>query len=231
MRLGLIGFGEAGYAIAKSLAGTVEIAAFDIATHDNVRGPLIQGRAAETGVTLVGDIRDLADHADTIFSVCSCAAAEEVAGQIAGVLSQAHTYCELNSAGPSTKQRAAAALAKSGAQFVDVAVMADVPPHGHRVPLLVAGPGAEAFAVTANELGFRVETMEGEIGSASAVKMFRSVLMKGMGSLILECAQAASQFGMTETVFESTSKSMGMDLMKFANHIAPRQIEHAERRW
>jgi len=230
MRLGLIGFGEAGYAMAKSLDGAIPITAFDAAAADHARGPLICARAAETGVILAEDIRDLADQADVIFSLVVSDAAVPVAEAIAPALSQAHFYCDLNSAGPATKQQGAAAAASSGCRFVDVAVMAAVPPFGHKVPLLAAGPGAADLEAKLKPFGFEIEAIGGEIGAASAVKMFRSVLMKGMGSLILECAQAASQFGATERVFASAGESMGMDVMLFANHIAPRQVQHAARR-
>jgi 3-hydroxyisobutyrate dehydrogenase-like beta-hydroxyacid dehydrogenase len=230
MRLGLIGFGEAGYAIANSLDRSATIAVFDFAATGDGRGPRIRARAAGAGVMLVSDIRDLADCADIVISVVVSNAAVSAARSIAPVLSQHAIYADFNSTGPATKQQLADAVAVSGCQFVDVAVMAGVPQHGHKVPLLAAGPGASAFAARLAPLGSDVEVIGGAVGAASAVKMFRSVLLNGLNSLILECAAAASQYGATERVFASAGESMGMDLMRFANRTTPRQIEHAERR-
>src|SRR3546814_1309882 len=73
----------------------------------------------------------------------------------------------------------------------------------HRVPILLCGPRvAEATAALAG-LGFNVEDGGETLGAASATKMLRSIMIKGVEALFLECVAAASHFGATERVLNS----------------------------
>ena len=132
------------------------------------------------------------------------AAAEETARSIApGAL-----FCDLNSVAPETKRHAAHAIKQAGARYVDVAVMAPVHPLGRKVPLLVAGPHAEAGAEALTAIGFtNVRIVGASIGAASAIKMIRSVMIKGLEALTAECLLAAEAAGVREEVLASLDAS------------------------
>jgi 3-hydroxyisobutyrate dehydrogenase-like beta-hydroxyacid dehydrogenase len=234
VRIGFIGFGEAGSTIAGGLrsAGVDRLFAFDINAEDARFGPLIQRRAGESGTTLVDSSPALAREADVLFSTVTSSAAVEAANQTAPFLDERHCYADLNSVSPAVKQTIGTIVSSSGARFVDVAVMAAVAPHGHRVPMLAGGPAAKAFAGAMTPLGMRVEVLDCTgIGSAAAVKMCRSIVVKGLEALMCECVLGAMRYDADEYVFQSLNESFpGLDWKALANYMVGRVVVHGERR-
>jgi 3-hydroxyisobutyrate dehydrogenase-like beta-hydroxyacid dehydrogenase len=130
-------------------------------------------------------------------------AAEETAHSIApGAL-----FCDLNSVAPDTKRTAARAIEAAGGLYVDVAVMAPVNPQRLNVSMLVSGPHAEAGSAALSALGFNTRIVGEAIGDASAIKMIRSVMVKGIEALSAECALAAHAAGVEAEVLASLDKS------------------------
>jgi 3-hydroxyisobutyrate dehydrogenase len=123
-------------------------------------------------------------------------------------------------------------IAGSGAQFVEVAVMAPVSPYGHRVPMLLNGPGAAAFVDAMAPFGMRLDVLPSSpIGSAAAVKMCRSIVVKGLEALMLECVLAATRFDANDLVFASLDESFpGVDWKQLADYMIGRVVVHGERR-
>jgi 3-hydroxyisobutyrate dehydrogenase-like beta-hydroxyacid dehydrogenase len=234
LSIGFIGFGEAGFNIAQGLrsAGVERIAAFDIAAQDIGRGPLIQTRAARAGVSLVESPGALAAAAEIVLSTVTSGSAREAAAAAAPFLGPAHLYADLNSVSPALKQEVAAVIDASGARFVEVAVMAPVLRYGHRVPMLLGGPFAQAFADAMRPFGVRCDVLAGaSVGSAAAVKMCRSIVVKGLEALLCECVLAAGRFGADGHVFASLDESFpGIDWTKLADYMVGRVVVHGERR-
>jgi len=233
MRIGFVGFGEAGFHLAKGLLanGAEEMVAYDI--HSQTSGPaeIIQRRAAEASVRLVRSNAELADAADTLLSVVTCDQALAAARQTVPYLGPRHHYADLNSVSPSVKQAIAAVTQPSGARFVEIAVMAPVPPYGHTVPMLAGGHAAAAFVSMLTPLGMRIEVASSEIGVAAATKMFRSIMIKGMEALITECVLAAGRYGAAERVFASLAETYpGIDWRAMADYCVGRVVVHGERR-
>src|SRR5678810_1065927 len=70
-----------------------------------------------------------------------------------------------------------------------------------------------------------------QIGRAAAVKMFRSVIYKGLEALIFECVLGASQYGAESRVFASLAENFpGVDWKKLADYMVGRVVVHGERR-
>ena len=234
MTIGFVGFGEAGSTIAAGLrsAGCDRIVAFDINRHDASRGPLIQRRAAESGTTLVDSSADLVRESRIILSTVTSNASLDAASQTAPFLTPDHVYADLNSVSPALKQEIGAVIDVTGARFVEVAVMAPVAPYGHRVPMLVGGPAASEFAGMLAPFGMRLEVLDtGDIGTAAAVKMCRSIVVKGLEALLCECVLGASRYGADEKVFASLDESFpGVNWKKLADYMVGRVVVHGERR-
>jgi 3-hydroxyisobutyrate dehydrogenase-like beta-hydroxyacid dehydrogenase len=232
--IGFIGFGEAGSTIAGGLrsAGIESIAAFDIASDDPVRGPTIRERAARTGSALVESPAALAAAADVLLSTVTSSSALDAAAAVATFLGPNHVYADLNSVSPALKQEVAAVVDASGARFVEAAVMAPVLPYGHRVPMLLGGANATAFAEAMRPYGMCCEVLaDAKIGSAAAIKMCRSIVVKGLEAVLCECVLAAAQFDADEHVFASLSESFpGVDWKKLADYMVGRVVVHGERR-
>jgi 3-hydroxyisobutyrate dehydrogenase-like beta-hydroxyacid dehydrogenase len=232
-RIGFIGFGEAGFTIGNGLtsAGVESIFAYDIAAGSADRGPLIQQRAQQSGVTLVRDPAALAAACDLLFSTVTCSSALDAARQTLPFLEARHAYADLNSISPVLKREIGSAIAGTGATFVEAAVMAPVEPYGHRVPMLIGGPAARQFVEALTPLGMRLEAIDGPVGKAAAVKMCRSIVVKGIEALLAECVLGACQYDADEQVFASLKETWpGIDWKTLADYTMGRVVVHGERR-
>jgi 3-hydroxyisobutyrate dehydrogenase-like beta-hydroxyacid dehydrogenase len=231
--VGFIGFGEAGSTIAGGLAaaGVERIVAFDIATGDSRLGPVIRERARRTGTAMVDSPAALATASDLIFSTVTSSSALEAASQNAPHLGPRHVYADLNSVSPALKQQIDRVVSASGTRFVEVAVMAPVLPYGHRVPMLAGGPWAEHFKELTGPFGIRCEVLSASVGTAAAVKMCRSIVVKGLEALMCECVLGASRYDAAAHVFASLNESFpGIDWQKLADYMVGRVVVHGERR-
>ena len=232
--LGFLGFGEAGFHLARGLrrAGAPPLVAFDIqAQQATAAGERIRARAAETGTHLVDTPRALAQATGVILSVVTAASAREAADSMAPHLAAHHLYADMNSIAPATKGEVAAAITTGHGRFVEGSIMAPVPGADHKVPMLLNGASAPALADALSPFQMRLEVMDGPIGAAAAVKMCRSIVIKGMEALMVECALAASEFGTADRVYDSLAESYpGMDWRRTARYMIGRVLEHGERR-
>jgi 3-hydroxyisobutyrate dehydrogenase-like beta-hydroxyacid dehydrogenase len=232
--LGFIGFGEAGSTIARGLrsAGLERLFAYDIKANDSTFGPRILERAAAAQTTMVESPEALAKACDIIFSTVTSSSSLDAATQMVAFLASRHTYADLNSVSPALKQEIDRLVTGSGASFVEVAVMAPVQPYGHKVPMLLGGGGARALAKTMAPFGMRMDVLEGaKVGSAAAVKMCRSIVVKGLEALLFECVMAATKFDADGLVFASLDESFpGMNWKNLADYTSGRVVVHGERR-
>ncbi len=233
LQLGFIGFGEAGYHIAKGLrdAGLTGICAFDIHTHTPGRGEKIQQRAEETAVTLCESNAQLAMSCNVLLSTVTASQAAEAAAQTAPHLDARHLYADLNSVSPALKQSIGQLIEARGARFVEIAIMSPVPPHGHRAPMFLCGAHAPALVEWLAPFGMNLEVISEQWGAASATKMCRSVIVKGLEAILFESVLASVPYGADERVFATLNETMpGIDWKKLAGYMVGRVIEHGERR-
>src|SRR6185503_8478219 len=157
-------------------------------------------RAAETGTHLVETPRALATRARVILSVVTASSAHDAAASLAGDLTADHLYVDLNSVSPATKQQIAAAIDAGGGRFVEGAIMAPVSSADHQVPILLNGASASELCSVLSPYRMRLEVMDGPPGAAAAVKMCRSIVIKGLEALLLECSLAAGEYGAADRV-------------------------------
>ena len=234
VKLGFIGFGEAGSDLAKGLAaaGLADLVAYDIhANGADRRGETIRERAAEAGVRLVASNGELAAAANVLLSVVTANSAEQAADQNAPHLTGEHIYADLNSVSPGTKQRIAAIINAAGARFVEVAVMAPVPPYLHKAPMLLNGPTAPELAALLAPYGMKFQVIDDKPGVAAATKMCRSVIVKGIESLVMESMLASTYYGADARVWASLDETFpGMNWKKLADYVVGRVAVHGERR-
>jgi len=194
--LTFIGFGEAGAAFARPGA-----TAYDrkTAVTDTRAGKIADYAAA--GVTGSESAGGAVTEANIILSLVTADQALAAASAVAPFLPSGALYCDMNSVAPSTKRAAARVV---GAGYVDVAIMAPVLPARLGVPLLVAGERAAEAEAELRSYGFTdVRVVGANVGDASAIKMIRSVMVKGMEALTAECLLAAHRAGVTDAVLAS----------------------------
>lgn len=227
--IGFLGFGEAGFHLARGLrrAGAPPLVAFDVNAGDG----RMRQRAAETDTRLVMAPHALADEARVILSVVTAASALDAANSVAAHLTTDHLYVDLNSVSPATKAQVAAAVASGAGRFVEGSIMAPVAGLDHRVPMLLNGPSAAELVNALSPYQMRLEVMDGTIGAAAAVKMCRSIVIKGLEALMLECTLAAGEYSATDRVYDSLAETYpGIDWRKTADYMIGRMLEHGERR-
>ena len=229
--IGFVGFGEAGFHLAGGLASAAENAAYDINTWTPGLGEKIRRRAAETNTRLVDSNGELTGLSQLILSTVTANQALAAAQQTAPGLTPAHIYADLNSVSPALKQSIGRVISATGAKYAEVAVMAPVPPYGHRVPMLVGGPGGAEFIECMSPFGMKMEYTSPGVGEAAATKMCRSIVVKGMEALLTECVLGASRYGAAERVFKSLAESFpGLDWARMATYMVGRVVVHGERR-
>jgi 3-hydroxyisobutyrate dehydrogenase-like beta-hydroxyacid dehydrogenase len=228
MRIGFVGFGEAAYYIAKGLRqpGIASITAFDIKVTDKIRE-----HAKETGTRLALSNGELGESCDILMSAVTANQAADAAEQNAPYLTADHIYADLNSVSPGLKQSIARVIEASGARFAEIAMMAPVPPYGHKVPMLAGGNGAPEFVEKLAPFGISAEIVSREVGTAAATKMFRSIIVKGLEALLTECVLGASRYHADERVFASLAESFpGIQWKELADYMVGRVVVHGERR-
>lgn len=231
-RIGFIGFGEAGSLIACGLAdtGATQVWTFDPALAQQADHPRL-ARARTSGVQLASSVADLVQKVDIVFSTVVARVATDVAREASTSLRVGQFYVDLNSVSPETKKAIAAIVSPGGARFVEGAIMTNVAKRQHQVPIFVCGPGASDFAPQAYALGMTVEDLGPELGRAAATKMFRSILVKGLEALFLECLLAAEAYGVGAKVLEKVQEGYpGPDWQVWATQFLMRTAEHGERR-
>ena len=220
--IGFIGFGEAAASIAGGLAseGVSQITAFDVTP-----------RPSLDSVTMAETVSDMLAASDIVFAAVTCTVALDVARQATPYLSGRHLYVDINSVSPETKIAIGGVVTDAGARYVEAAVMAGVPGYGHTVQMLLSGEAAGDLIEAMTPLGMELEDFGPELGRASALKMFRSIMVKGMEALFQECVLGADHYGVAKKVLDSVGDGYpGIDWDKMAHHLIGRTAIHGERR-
>jgi 3-hydroxyisobutyrate dehydrogenase-like beta-hydroxyacid dehydrogenase len=199
--IALIGFGEAGSTFAGAAGWGAGAWAYDIRTD--------RGAVAQTmGVGFAADAAQALAQVDLVLSLVTADAALAVAQDYAPHLRTGALWCDMNSVAPDTKRAAANVINAAGGRYVDVAVLAPVHPARMAVPLLLSGAAAEDAAAALNAIGFtNIRVVGDEIGRASAIKMIRSVMVKGIEALTAEMMLAATRAGVADEVLASLDAS------------------------
>jgi len=231
-RVCLLGFGEVGQALVADFraAGVTELTAYDVLFGDSNSAP---SRAAVASNVRVGkDVKEAVAEADLI--VCAVTAAQDLAAarSVVGLLKPSSYFLDVNSVSPGVKQRAASIIEAGGTRYVEAAIMSPIAPKGIASPMLFGGPHAAEFLSTARRLGFAgAEVFSEQVGKASAAKMCRSVMIKGMEALLAESLLAARHYGVENTVLDSLRNLFpGENWPVLARYMISRSLIHGRRR-
>jgi 3-hydroxyisobutyrate dehydrogenase-like beta-hydroxyacid dehydrogenase len=208
LTVALLGLGEAGSRLAADLAEAgVEVRGYD---------PVVAGGSADPAEAVAG--------ADVVLSANSAQAALGAARSALPALGPEAVYADLNTAAPALK-RELGELA--GPRFADVALLGPIPERGLRAPVLASGPGAQAFANAFVPLGMPVEVVSERAGDAAAMKLVRSVFMKGLAASVVESLEAAEAGGHAEWLEAEIAEVIGRPLLE---RLVEGSRKHAARR-
>jgi 3-hydroxyisobutyrate dehydrogenase-like beta-hydroxyacid dehydrogenase len=230
--VGLVGYGEVGRILAEDLREQdVRVAAYDIKLRSDQAGGALREHASRHGVALTASHADLASQSDFIVSAVTASQAVTVAKACAEAVKPGAWFLDFNSASPGAKQRAAGAIDGAGGRYVEGAVMTSIPPYRIKVPLLLGGAGASTLAPQLVQLGFAAKVASDKLGVASAVKMCRSVMIKGLEAMVIESFTTARAYGVEDAVLASLKETFpSIDWEKQGAYFFQRVIEHGRRR-
>lgn len=230
-RLAIIGFGEIGQQFGTGLAqaGLETVVIYDPRA---IAGPVaesMQRVAQAAGVELVASPAALAARADIILSATPGATTLDSAHAIAGHLAGRHLLIDLASCSPSVKRSAERVVGASGAAFVDGSIIGPSK-QGYQRAVLLSGEHAARAQAALAPWGMNLEALAAPVGAASAIKILRSVVMKGLEALVVECLLGAMRYGIDARVVQSLDGSFKRPFGDLADSLASGDVIHAMRR-
>jgi len=233
MKIGFIGFGEAAYCISIGLKdeGMRDIVAYDVMiTHPEI-GKVIEGRAAEAGVALLGSSAEVVQQADILFVAVPSSYAMDVCNDIYDHLKADQIYADVSASTPVVKEQVWNRVRDTGVLFVDAAMLGSLPLDKHKVPIMASGNGAAALSDVMTPYGMKITCASEKAGDASAIKLIRSIFMKGIAGLMLEMLQASEYYQVSDQVVKSVGNSLdGIAFQSHLDRLITGTAIHAKRR-
>ena len=220
LHVAILGLGEAGSRFANDLA------ALGVSTSGWDPNPM---RSLDPSIYFAKDNIDACKHAQIILSVNTSEASESVANEVLPVLNSGKIYAEMNTSSPERKIKIYDAVKSSGVKYVDVAIMAPVPPKGIFTPFLISGPGANALHERLSQFDFDISVLNDIVGDASTRKLLRSIVYKGIAAVICEAVEAGARFELADYVREQISSIIG-GKDELIDRFVEGSFTHAERR-
>ena len=230
--LGMVGYGEVGRILATGLrSAVIDVHAWDLKFADAAYRDAALAHAAEAGVVACGSMQALCAASDLVVSAVTASSTLAVAQEAARHIRPGSVFLDLNSASPGTKQAAASLLGAAGGCYVEAGVMTSVPPYGIRVPMLLGGARAAELAAVLNAWGMFATPVSDHIGVASAIKMCRSVMIKGLEALVMESYATARAYGVEDHMIPTLQETFpGIDWQQQGAYFFSRVVQHGQRR-
>ena len=232
--LGIIGFGEVGGIFGRSLLGQPGVAgvvAWDAKFADPQTGAAARQAAQDAGIRVADGMQALCAQATLLISAVTASNTLGVAEEAAPHVQPGALFLDLNSASPGTKQRAAAAVEARGGRYVEAGVMTSVPPYGIRVPMLLGGAQAADLAQVLVGWGMDAKAVSEKLGVASAIKMSRSIMIKGLEALVIESYTNARAYGVEDFVLPTLQETFPqIDWSRQGAYFFSRVVQHGKRR-
>ncbi|WP_134700802.1 NAD(P)-dependent oxidoreductase [Ammoniphilus sp. YIM 78166] len=233
MKIGFIGFGEAAYELSTGLKGEGidHILAYDPVWNHPTYGALVQERARLAQVELLKTSEEVLERANILFVAVPANKALEVSDSLKPFLKKDCIYVDVSASGPDVKRKIQENVQVKEVSFVDAAMMGPLPVYKHKVPILASGNGTDAFIDHMSPYGMEISKVSDNPGDASAVKLIRSIYMKGVAALFIELLEAAHAFNVEELVIGSISETMnGRTFEQTMNRLVTGTSIHALRR-
>jgi len=232
-RIAIIGFGEVGGIFGHDFGQQgIDVCVFDILFRSKRHRSKMMSKVEKCGVQAAKNLPDCLRHAELVISAVTSSSSLDVAKKSGRVLRSGQVFLDINSVSPETKRKAASYVQRSGARFVEAAVMAAIPGPRLQVPMLLGGAHAVEVTKSLQAIGMNTTAFSDQIGIASAVKMCRSVFVKGFEALAVECLFAARRYGADDAVLESlaaTYPSLGWK-DHLPDYLVSRVAQHGVRR-
>ena len=230
--VGLVGYGEVGRIFASGLRPKLaQVCAWDLRFAAPEHRVAALAHARQAGVAACASLQALCAESSLLISAVTASSTLAVAREAAPHLRPGTFFLDLNSASPGTKQAAAALIEGAGGVYVEAGVMTSVPPYGIRVPMLLGGPRATELAPVLHGWGMDASVVSDRLGIASAIKMCRSVMIKGLEALVIESYATARAYGVEDHMIPTLAETFpGIDWHKQGAYFFSRVAQHGQRR-
>ena len=233
-KIGIIGYGEVGKIFAAGLKvkpGVTNMAAWDVKFVMEASGGAELTHAAHNSVQACASMQALCEASSFIISAVTASNTLAVAQEAAQYIQSGTVFLDLNSASPGTKQQCAALIDAAGGQYVEAGVMTSVPPYGIKVPMLLGGYPANNLASSLSNWELDAKAVSDKIGVASAIKMCRSVMIKGLEALVIESYSTARAYGVEDHMIATLQETFpSIDWTKQGAYFFSRVVQHGQRR-
>ena len=232
--IGFVGYGEVGKIFSAGLKdrpGVSGTSAWDLKFADPAVAEAERGHAAGQGVAPRRSMAELCSVSDFVISAVTASNTLAVAQEAARHIRPGCVFLDLNSASPGTKREAAALVDGAGGHYVEAGVMTSVPPYGIRVPMLLGGAYAGELAEVLTAWGMDAKPVSQQLGVASAIKMCRSVMIKGLEALVIESYATARAYGVEDHVLPTLAETFpSIDWQRQGAYFFQRVVQHGKRR-
>jgi 3-hydroxyisobutyrate dehydrogenase-like beta-hydroxyacid dehydrogenase len=233
LRIGLVGYGEVGKILGRALVErqVAWVGTWDRLLDEPAQAPAMRAHATGAGVEPTGSLAALLERADVVLSAVTASQAQAVAVEATQSIRPGTWFVDLNSASPKTKAESSRLIDGAGGRFVESAVMTSVPPYGIKVPMLLGGLHANALQALLAPLDFNMEVVADRVGVASAIKMCRSIVIKGLEAIVVESFTTARRYGVEEYVLASLQETFPtLDWEQQGSYLFSRVALHGKRR-
>ncbi len=233
-QIGLIGYGEVGKTFCaglKAKPGVTSMAAWDVKFANAATRDTEHAHAKQAGIQACASMQALCEASTFILSAVIASNTLSVAQEAAKHIRPGSVFLDLNSASPGTKQQCAATIEAAGAHYVEAGVMTSVPPYGIKVPMLLGGAKATELAAALTAWQLDATQVSEKLGIASAIKMCRSVMIKGLEALVIESYTTARAYGVEDYVLPTLQETYpGIDWQEQGAYLFSRVVQHGKRR-
>ncbi|QQK81719.1 NAD(P)-dependent oxidoreductase [Salicibibacter cibi] len=233
MKVGFIGFGEAGFELASGLDSESidNLVAYDAFCDDPKFGAKVKNRADKANVHLVNRPENVVEKANTIFVAVPTQFALEVCKEIKERINEDILYVDVSASNPDIKKEIDELVTCANGKFVDAAMLGPLTVHQHKVPMVASGGGTQTFIERMEPYGMNIQEVSKKAGDASSIKLLRSIYMKGTAALLIELLEAARTLNVEEPVIYSLEETMAASpFRKTLNQLVTGTSIHAERR-
>ena len=230
--IGMVGYGEVGKVFSAGLQPrAARVSTWDVKLTDTAQAAVLRTHAAGVGVLVAESMAQLCAESNLLMSAVTASNTLAVAQAAAPHIRPGTVFLDLNSASPGTKQQAAQLIDAAGGHYVEAGVMTSVPPYGIRVPMLLGGARAAELAELLKLWGLDARAVSVDLGVASAIKMCRSVMIKGLEALVIESYATARAYGVEDHVLPTLVETFpSIDWSQQGAYFFSRVVQHGKRR-
>lgn len=235
-RIGIVGLGEVGRILAEDLLvnsdAHVRVWDYQFDNPNSAAAHNLEDLAPNSRISTACDAATAAQGCQLVLCAVTADQALNAADSILPYLPEGSWFVDLNSVSPGTKQAVSDLIECGGGRFVEASVMSPIMPLRSASPILLCGPHATGLECVGQKLGFSdMKVVSEALGVASATKMCRSVIVKGMEALVTESLLTAYHYGVEDAVLESLDNLFPRpDWPQHARYLISRSLQHGARR-